>query len=435
MALQRTQGRHKEWVIEVSFVSYALLILAVVGLAVLLWSVEHQRTTEVRVPDIDRFVEALPSIAGATRAEILPGNRVQVLQNGHGFFPPFLADILAARRTIDLETYVWWKGRICARVADALAAAARRGVEVRITLDALGAHKADADLLDRMRKAGCRIERYHPYRWRDLGLLNNRTHRKVAVIDGRVGCIFGHGIAAEWTGDGQGPKHWRDTGLRIVGPAVNELQGTFAENWEEETGEVLVGDQYFPILRPAGPSRVQVVAASPHGGVSEIELLLKMALASAQREILIENPYFIPDDDLVHLLAQAVQRGVDVRIMVPGPVTDSALVKHAGHYYFARLLRAGVKIYLYQRTLSHQKVMIVDGLWSLVGSTNLDDRSIYINDEASAGIIDAAVAKDLKAAFAKDLRDSIEVKYAPWRARPIWHRLLDGASYLANGEL
>jgi len=435
MALRRTQGRHKEWVIEVSLVSYVLLILAVVGLSVLLWSVEHQRTTRVKVPAIDRLAEALPSIAGATRAEILPGNRVQVLQNGHGFFPPFLADILAARRTIDLETYVWWKGRICERVADALAAAARRGVEVRITLDAVGAHKADKELLDRMRKAGCRIELYHPFHWRDLGLLNNRTHRKVAVFDGRIGYIFGHGIAAEWTGGAEDAKHWRDTGLRIVGPGVNEIQGTFAENWEEETGEVLVGDKYFPILRPAGPSRVQVVAASPHGGVSEIELLLKMALASAQHEILIENPYFIPDDGLVALLGQAVKRGVDVRVMVPGPVTDSALVKHAGHYYFTRLLRAGVKLYIYQRTLSHQKVMVIDGLWSLVGSTNLDDRSIYINDEASAGVIDPAVAGELKAAFARDLRDSIEVRYDAWRSRPLWHRLLDGASYLANGEL
>jgi cardiolipin synthase len=435
MALRRTQGRHKEWVVEVSLVSYVLLILAVVGLAILLWSVEHQRTTRVRVPAIDHFSEALPSIAGVTRAEILPGNRVQVLQNGHGFFPPFLADILAARRTIDLETYVWWKGRICERVAGELIAAARRGVEVRITLDAVGAHKADRELLERMRKAGCRIELYHPFHLRDLGLLNNRTHRKVAVFDGRVGYIFGHGIAAEWTGDAEDARHWRDTGLRILGPVVNELQGTFAENWEEETGEVLVGDRYFPILRPAGPSRVQVVAASPHGGVSEIELLLKMALASAQHEILIENPYFIPDDGLVGLLGQAVQRGVDVRIMVPGPATDSALVKHAGHYYFAQLLGAGVKLYIYQRTLSHQKVMIVDGLWSLVGSTNLDDRSIYINDEASAGVIDPAVAKELKRAFAHDLQDSIEVHYDAWRSRPLWHRLLDGVSYLANGEL
>ncbi len=421
--------------VEVSLVGYILLILAALGLVVLLWSVEHQRTTHVRVPAIDRFSEALPSIAGLARAEILPGNRVQVLQNGDGFFPLFLADILAARRTINLETYVWWKGRICARVADALAAAARRGVEVRITLDAIGSHKADKDLLKEMRQAGCRIELYHPFHLRDLGLINNRTHRKVAVFDGRVGYIFGHGIAAEWTGDAQDAEHWRDTGLRIAGPVVNELQGTFAENWGEETGELMVGEKYFPALRPAGTSRVQVVAASPHGGVSEIEILLKMALASAQHEILIENPYFIPDDGLVALLANAVQRGVDVRIMVPGPVTDSALVKHAGHYYFTALLRAGVKLYIYNRTLSHQKVMIIDGLWSLVGSTNLDDRSIYINDEASAGVIDPAVAKQLKAAFAHDLENSTEVRLGPWRSRSIWHRLLDWSSYLANGEL
>ncbi len=435
MAVRRTKGKRKERLIEVSLVGYILLILAAVALSVLLWSVEHQRTTHIEVPAIDRFSESLPSIAGLARAEILPGNRVQVLQNGDGFFPPFLADILAARRTIDLETYVWWKGKICAQVADALAAAARRGVEVRVTLDALGAHKADHALLERMRKAGCRVEFYHPFHLRDLGLINNRTHRKVAVFDGRTAYIFGHGIAAEWTGDAQDAEHWRDTGLRIEGPVVNELQGTFAENWVEETGEVLVGEKYFPILRAVGTSRVQVVAASPHGGVSEIELLLKMAIASAQHRLVIENPYFIPDDGLVELLAQAVKRGVDVRIMVPGPVTDSALVKHAGHYYFTELLRAGVRLYVYNRTLSHQKVMIIDGLWSLVGSTNLDDRSIYINDEASAGVIDPAVAKQLEAAFARDLRSSTEIRYAPWRSRPFWHRMLDWSSYLANGEL
>jgi cardiolipin synthase len=434
MAIRRS-GKRKEWVVEVSLASYVLLILAVIGLALLLWSVEHQRATVVRVPDIEHFAEVLPSIAGVTHAEILPGNRVQVLQNGNGFFPFFLADILAARQTIDLETYVWWKGRICERVADALIAAARRGVEVRITLDAVGAHKADKKLLERMQKGGCRIERYHPFHWRDLGLLNNRTHRKIAVFDGRIGYIFGHGIAAEWTGNAQDAKRWRDTGLRLMGPVVNELQGTFTENWEEETGEVLVGEKYFPLLRRAGPSQAQVVAAAPHGGVSAIEVLLKMALASAQREILIQNPYFIPEDGLVHLLGLAVKRGVDVRVMVPGPVTDSALVEHAGHYYFTRLLRAGVKIYVYQRTLCHQKVMVVDGIWSLVGSTNLDDRSIYINDEASAGVIDAAVAGQLKNTFVHDLQDSVEVKYDAWRSRPLWHRLVDGVSYLANAEL
>jgi len=431
----KRRGKRRERVIEVSLVSFVLLILTVVGLLVLLWSVEHQRTTHARIPAIDHFSEALPSIAGIAHAEILPGNRVRVLQNGRGFFPPFLADILAARRTIDLETYVWWKGRICAQVAAALAAAARRGVEVRITLDALGAHKADEHLLEAMQKAGCHVELYHPFHLRDLGLLNNRTHRKIAVFDGRVGYIFGHGIAAEWTGDAEDAHHWRDTGLRFEGPIVNALQGGFAENWEEETGEVLVGEKYFPRLVPVGPSRAQVVAAAPHGGVSEIELLLKMALASAQREVLIQNPYFIPDDGLVKLLADDVRRGVDVRVMVPGPVTDSALVKHAGHYYFTELLRSGVRLYVYNRTLLHQKVMVVDGLWSLVGSTNLDDRSIYINDEASAGVIDSAIAAQLKAAFGRDLQDSTEVRFGPWRSRPLTHRLLDGLAYLTNGEL
>ncbi|HXO22559.1 MAG TPA: phospholipase D-like domain-containing protein [Thermoanaerobaculia bacterium] len=421
--------------IEVSRWTLVVLILFVAVLVLLLFSVVHQRKTSVSVPDIESFAEALPSITGMTGVSVIPGNRVQVLQNGDQFFPALLSDIAAAKQTIDIETYVWWRGEICARVAGALAAKARQGVEVRLTVDAFGAHLMDNRLAAEMRAAGVRILAYHPLAWNSLGLINNRTHRKVAVFDGRVGHIFGLGIAEEWTGHAQDARHWRDTGLRLEGPIAGALQGVFAENWVEGTGEVLVGEKYFPRPVAAGTVRVHVEASSPHGGVSDLELLLKMAIASAQKEVIIENPYFIPNQDLVALLGRAVRRGVDVKLLLPGPVSDSKLVEHAGHYHYDELLRKGIKIYEFQPTLNHQKIMIVDGLWSLVGSTNLDDRSIYINDEASVGVIDAGVAGELKAAFARDLQRAVRILPAAWARRGLWDRFLDRTCYAVNMEI
>jgi cardiolipin synthase A/B len=422
-------------VIQVSVWTLAALVGAIAVLVLLLWSVQRERESHVKVPDLDRFAEALPSIAGLTRSAILPGNAVTVLQNGDGFFPPLFRDIAAARSSIHLETYVWWEGEICRRVAEALAGRAREGVEVRLTLDAVGAGKMDDRLRELMQKAGVRIVHYHPFHWTDLGLFNNRTHRKVAVFDGRIGYVFGHGIAQEWVGHAQDAEHWRDTGLRLEGPIVNAVQAVFAENWMEETSEVLAGERFFPALPAAGEIRAQMISSSPHGGVSETELLLKLAIASARERLLIQNPYFIPDAELVEMLGRAVKRGVEVRIMVPGPVTDSATVKHAGHYYFEDLLRHGVKLYEYQLTLSHQKVMVVDGLWSLVGSTNFDDRSLDINDEASVGIIDRDIAAQLTAAFEHDLESAVEFRLDAWKKRGAWHRFVDWISYPLNEQL
>ncbi|HYH45828.1 MAG TPA: phospholipase D-like domain-containing protein [Thermoanaerobaculia bacterium] len=425
--------------VQVSVWILVALVGAIVVLALLLWSVQRERESHVKVPDLDRFTEALPSIAGLTRSAILPGNAVTVLQDGDGFFPPLFRDIAAARDSIHIETYVWWEGEICSEVAAALAAKARAGVEVRLTLDAVGAQKMDDGLRELMLKAGVRIVFYHVFHWTDLGLFNNRTHRKVAVFDGRVAYVFGHGIAQEWVGRAQDAEHWRDTGLRLEGPIVNAVQAVFAENWMEETSEVLAGERFFPLLPadgpPAGQIRAQMISSSPHGGVSETELLLKLAIASARERLLIQNPYFIPDAELVEMLGRAVARGVEVRIMVPGPVTDSATVKHAGHYYFEELLRHGVKLYEYQLTLSHQKVMVIDGLWSLVGSTNFDDRSLDINDEASVGIIDRDIAAQLTEAFERDLESAVEFRLDAWQKRGAWHRIVDRVSYSLNEQL
>lgn len=421
--------------VEIPRGAIVLYVLILAVLVLIIWSTRRERESHVLVPTIERFEETLPSIAGLTGSPIQDGNRVEILQDGEGFFPRFLADVAAARESIHLETYVWWRGEICEQVANALAEKARQGVEVRLTLDAVGSSKGDDELFERMEEAGVRVAFFHPFLLQDLGLFNNRTHRKLAVFDGRIGYVFGHGFAEEWTGHGQDEKHWRDTGARIEGPVVNSIQATFAENWVEQTAEVLVGEKYFPRLAAAGNVRAHMTASSPQGGVSRLEMLFKLAIGSAQKEILIQNPYFIPDGEMVALLERAAERGVEVRIMLPGAVTDSSVVRHAGHRHYEALLDNGIEIYEFQPSLNHQKVMVVDGIWSHVGSTNLDDRSLDINDEASVGLIDKGVAGELREAFERDLESSLRVTPEEWRKRSAWHRLVDRSSYLINEQL
>jgi cardiolipin synthase A/B len=421
--------------IDVPIWVLAAMGFAIVLLGLMLWTVLRERDFKVKVPDIDNFEEALPSIAGMTRSLVLDGNHGEIVQNGDGFFPLLLREIKAAKESVHYETYVWWRGQICQDVADALAAKAREGVEVRLMLDAVGSFKMDRRLLRKMRAAGCKVARYHPIRILDIGQLNKRTHRKLAIFDGRTAIVCGHGVAKQWTGNGQDQKHWRDTGIRLRGPIVNAAQSVFAQHWIEETREVLVGEKYFPHIEHEGEMKMHMLSGAPLGGISDLELMFKMAIAAACKELWIQNPYFIPDDESCELLQRAVKRGVDVRVMLPGPVTDSALVKHAGHHHFEDLLKRGIRIFEQQTTLIHQKIMIVDGLWSHVGSTNLDDRSFDINEEAGVGVLDKGVAAELKKAFEADLKHCVELKCETWCDRSVWHRMLDGVCYLLSGQL
>jgi cardiolipin synthase len=421
--------------IRLSFLEAFALFFTLVFLILLLWSTNKEHASHVRVPNIENFEQALPSIANLANSTVLPGNAVQILQNGDEFFPAFFADVAAARDSIHLETYVWWKGEVCNRLGMALADKARHGVEVRITLDSLGSHRADRKLIAAMKQAGVKISLYRPFRLSEIGLYNNRTHRKVAVFDGKVAYVFGHGIAKEWTGHGQDKDHWRDTGVRLRGPIVNSVQAVFAQNWIDETSQVLVGERYFPPQPAAGTVRAHMVWSAPRGGVSEMELIDKLAIACARKDLIIQNPYFIPDEELVNLLANAVQRKVRVRLMIPGAITDSAIVRHAGHKHFQTLMEKGVEIYEFEPTLSHQKIMLIDGLWSLVGSTNFDDRSLDINDEASVGLIDPGVSAQLTAAFEGDLKRCKRLDARTWSRRPLWHKLKDQVSYLLNEQL
>lgn len=422
--------------IEIPIWLLAGLIVLVVLLGVMLWTNLRERSFKVKVPDLDSFEEALPSIAGMTRALIVPGNSVDILQNGDGFFPALLESIRTAEETIHFETYVWWDGDISDEVAEAFAARAREGLEVRVMIDAIGTQKMGKRLRKLMQDAGCKVARYHPIRLIDIGQLNKRTHRKLAIFDGKTGYVFGHGVSRLWLGHGQDKEHWRDTGVRLRGPIVNGLQSVFFQHWIEETGEVLVGQKYFPDVEPAGSCRAHILAGTPLGGVSDLELMVKLAIATAQKELIIQNPYFIADGEMVDLLARAVRRGVEVKIMVPGSITDSPVVSHAGHRRFEAILDCGVRLFLHEKTLIHQKIMIIDGIWSHVGSTNLDDRSFDINEEAGVGIIDEEVAGRLEQAFEEDLKSCVELKAEEWKKKYTFgHRVVDLACYLISGQL
>jgi cardiolipin synthase len=414
---------------------FLLLVGFTLLLVVALWSVTRDREVHLTVRDVDSLREALPSIVGATHGALYAGNGVEILQNGDGFFPRLLADFAAAEETIHLESYVWWKGDICRQVAEALAERARAGIEVRVLLDASGSFKMEDELAELMRDAGVRLEKYRPPRPSNLGRMNRRDHRKIAVIDGRIGYVFGHGFADEWLGNGQDREHWRDTAARVVGPAVGGLQSAFSENWTEETGEVLVGTKFFPKLAPAGTLPVHLAYYFDHGSVSSVDLLFRLAFASARKELWLQNPYVAADPEVIELISAAADRGVDVRLMLPGEVTDSQIVRHAGHMVFRELLEHGVKICEFQPTLNHQKIVVVDGVWSHIGSTNLDNRSFELNDEISLGVLDAGIASELREAFLRDAEHCPPIELDTWNERSFAHKVRDWLSYRANEVL
>ena len=422
--------------VRVPLVGLVVLVLLTIIFATLLWSTKRRVDTRLAVQDPGELMTLLPSIAGVTQSSLDPGNRVQVTQNGDGFFPLVFRDIAAAKHSVHVETFIWWEGKVCDDLVALLARKAREGVDVRLIVDASGGKKLTGEQQKTIESAGGEVARFHPPRLADLGRLNNRDHRKLFIIDGRIGYIGGYGIASEWTGNAQDKKHWRDTGLRVEGPVVNRLQGAFCENWIESTGKIIAGDEYFPRLPAAGPTVAHVAYTSPSGSVSSVEVLYYLAIKAARHEIIIQNPYLLPEGEALDALADAVKRGVKVYVMVPSvEATDSAIVQHASHHHFGSLLKRGVRIWEYRKTLLHQKLIVVDGAWSCVGSTNFDARSFELNDEISMGVLDRNVAQQLRAAFQDDMRHARERKFEEWSNRSLWHKLQDGLAYLAHEQL
>ena len=410
-----------------------LFLLALVTL--LLWSEKRHPEVQLQVKTPGELRVLLPSIAGLTHSALEAGNSAEVLQNGDRFFPPLLRDIAAARETVHIESFIWYDGKLARQLAGLLARKAKEGVEVRVLVDASGGRQLKGEVKEMLERAGAKVAHFHPVRFSNLGRLNNRDHRKLMIIDGRIGYIGGFCIADEWTGNAQHKKSYRDTGLRITGPVVNRLQAAFCENWIEETGEVPAGDKYFPKIPPSGPTLAHLAYTSPDNNVSAVALLYYLAIKSARREILIQNPYMLPDEQGIALLADAVARGVQVHVMLPSDdATDSPLVQHASHHHFGTLLKKGVKIHEYTKTLLHQKVIVVDGMWACVGSTNFDERSFQLNDEVSIGVVDPVIAGQLRSAFFDDLRSTNELKFQEWKDRSLWHKTIDGVAYLGRSQ-
>ena len=379
-----------------------------------------------------QFVRAMGVLLGPSLTE---GNRATTLLNGDEIFPAMLEAIAAARKTITFETYIYWSGDVGKRFADALSQRARAGVKVHILVDWVGSQKMDDALLKEMRDAGVEIYKYHALRWYTLDRLNNRTHRKLLVVDGRLGFTGGVGIADEWTGHAQDPRHWRDNHYRIEGPAAAQMQAAFADNWVKVSGAVLHGEAYFPRIEAVGPQMAQVFRSSTEGGSESMHLMYLLSVASAAKSIDLSMAYFVPDDLALEALEDALKRGVRVRIIMPGPHTDAALVRRASRAKWGDILERGAEIYEFQPTMFHCKVLVVDGIWTSVGSTNFDERSFRLNDEANLNVYDRDFAARQRVDFEADLKRSKRITLEAWRDRPWTEKLWEHAAALLGPQL
>jgi len=381
----------------------------------------------------DSFLRATEALTGAP---VSYDNDVELLVNGDNIFPAFLETIGSAKKTLNLLTYVYWTGDIAHDVADALSQRARAGVICNVLLDAVGAMKMDTSLVSSMEEAGVRVRRFRPVKPYAIRRIANRTHRKILVADGRIGMTGGVGIAQEWTGNGDDPEHWRDTHVRVRGPVVRGLQGAFAENWLEATGEVLAGDGYLPELGPVdGGGAMQVMRSSAGVGDTDAEALYFLAIASSRESLDLTSAYFAPRPAFIEALVEASHRGVEVRILVPGPHMDKEIVRQAGRSTYERLLSQGVRIFEFQPTMLHAKSMVVDGIWSSVGSVNFDNRSFQLNDEATLCVQSRRFAAQLLEVFEQDLAHSKEFRSGSWRERPLRQRAFEQAGRIIRREL
>jgi cardiolipin synthase A/B len=379
-----------------------------------------------------QFVRSMGELLGAP---LVDGNRVTQLVNGDEIFPAMLAAIRRARRTITFETFIYWRGDIGREVAEALAERARAGVRVHVLIDYVGSNKMDPVLLELIQGAGGDIEKFHPLSWYHLWRFNNRTHRKLLIVDGEVGFTGGVGIADEWRGNAQDAAHWRDTHFQVEGPVVAQMQAVFMTNWIKTRSTVEHTEPYFPAQKPCGSHLAQMFHSSPKEGSERIRLMYLLSIAAAEKQILLEQAYFVPDDLTREMLVQALRRGVRVEIILPGPHTDAKLVRRASRSRWGPILEAGARIYEFQPTNLHCKVMIVDSLWASVGSTNFDNRSFRLNDEANLNVYDAGFAALLEESFHRDKARSREITFAQWRHRPIAEKLYERTLGLARSQI
>ena len=371
-----------------------------------------------------------PTIEAHTDAPIISGNRIEVLLNGDETFPRMLRDIRTAKSTITFAQYLYEDGSIARDLAQAFAERCRAGVKIDILLDSHGSGKAPSDIIAIMKDGGCHVEYFRQieaagiiFPWKLLRY-NYRSHRRILVVDGRVGYTGGYGISEAWTGDGRTPEHWRDTNVRIEGPVVRFLQAAFSESWLETTGIAIGGDGYFPRLEPIGNLPAQIVKSSPTGGSFQNYMLFLLSINSAKKSIRITNPYFIPDNVMTEALVKAASRGVQVSVLLPGEI-DSHLTYTASRSHYGTLLLGGVQIFEYKASLMHAKTIVIDGVWSTIGSSNFDNRSFALNQELNLTVYDSGVAHRLEEIFQEDLKYSQQITYEQWQSRSIVERFIE----------
>jgi cardiolipin synthase len=369
--------------------------------------------------------EFLHTMGNLLGPQIIGGNEITAYQNGDQIFPPMLQAIRGAQKTITFENYIYWEGRIGRAFTDALCERARNNVKVHVLMDWAGSDRINKTHLEEMRGAGVEVERFHPPRWYNLSKLNNRTHRKLLVVDGKVGFTGGVCIADAWLGNADRPDRWRDSHYRIRGPAVGQMQAVFNDNWIKARAEVLYGPDYFPGLEAGGESLAQVFHSSKGEGSESVRLMYLLSIASARKHIRLAAADFVPDSLAIETFVAARKRGVKVEIIVAGQNTDAPAVRSAGRSRWAELLKAGVEIYEYQPARYHCKVMIVDDVWISVGSTNFDDRSFRQNDEANLNVYDATFATEQVVFFEQDRKNSKLMRLEDFKDRPLLTKIKD----------
>ena len=424
------RGKRKMWIAITTVLTIAVLIVWMLlpssGRA-LHYTVDHRYAATD-----PQFIREMSVLLGPS---VLQGNSVTALNNGDEIFASMLEAIKSARKTITFETYIYWSGEIGNDFAEALEERANAGVAVRMLIDWVGSAKMDETLLQKMKDAGVEIVRYRPLKWYNLGRMNNRTHRKLLVVDGKIGFTGGVGIADNWEGHAQDPEHWRDLHFRIEGPTVAQMQAAFNDNWIKTTGVILNGEEYFPELESVGNKAAHLFVASPAGGSESMHLMYLISIAAAERSIDLQAAYFVPDALAIEALLAARKRGVRIRVIVPGEHIDSDVVRMASKSQWGELLQSGIEIYEYQPTMFHNKMLIIDTELVSVGSTNFDMRSFRLNDEANLNIYDHQFAQEMTELFESDLQPTREYTYEIWAARPWREKFIETVILPIKGQL
>ncbi|MDP3172142.1 MAG: phospholipase D-like domain-containing protein [Polaromonas sp.] len=419
------------------FIALITFVLTATALLLALNFTAGEKQVQQQLPRLygtsdPQFMRAMGSLLGPG---IAGGNQVSELLNGDQIFPSMLEAIRGAKRSITFETYIYWSGDIGKQFADALTERARAGVQVHVLLDWVGSQKIDETFLQTMEAAGVQVRQFHQPHWYNLARMNNRTHRKLLVVDGQVGFTGGVGIAPQWTGAGQDADHWRDSHFRAEGPVVAQMQSTFLDNWLKVTGQVKHGEDYFPAIKAAGASSAQMFSSSPSSGSESMQLMYHMAITAAERSIDLSMAYFVPDELSSQILLDALKRGVKLRLITPGKITDTETVRAASRGTWGPLLEAGAEIYEYQPTMYHCKVMIIDKLLVSVGSTNFDNRSFRLNDEANLNIYDTAFAARQTQVFEQDLTRARRISLQEWQDRPLKEKFKERLALLLDSQL